>query len=74
MGAESRFKHVRGPCWTFESICMNCLLAVGICSSEEKLSARENQHVCAKRVDREIRTMIVSTYFSSCVDGSSMTS
>lgn len=51
MGAESQFKHVQGPVRTFESICMNCLLAVGICSSEEELTAKESQHSCGERVD-----------------------
>ena len=37
MGTQSQFKHVKGPDGTFESICMNCLLAVGICRSEEAL-------------------------------------
>jgi hypothetical protein len=46
MEAKSQFKRVKGPDATFESICMNCLLAVGIRSSEEELQTKENQHDC----------------------------
>jgi hypothetical protein len=52
MGENYRFKHVKGPARTFESICMNCLLAVGICSSEEGLRAKESQHACGERLDQ----------------------
>jgi hypothetical protein len=52
MDAESQFKHVKGPARTFESICMNCLLAVGICSSEEELRAKESRHACGERLDQ----------------------
>ncbi len=43
---ESKFKHVKGPGETLESICMECLLTAGICRSEEELAAREDQHEC----------------------------
>ena len=43
MKTQLQFKHVRGPGETFESICMFCLLAVGVCSSEEELTTRERQ-------------------------------
>jgi hypothetical protein len=46
MGAQSLFKHVKGLGGSFESICMSCLLAVGICHSEEDLAAKENSHRC----------------------------
>ncbi len=49
MGAESQFKHVKSPGGTFESICMTCLLTVGICRSEEDLVAEENEHACKGR-------------------------
>jgi hypothetical protein len=49
MGAESRFTHVKGPKRTFESICMACLLTVGICRSEQDLVAKENEHACKGR-------------------------
>jgi len=49
MSAEPHFEHVKGPDATFESICMNCLLAVGICSVESELAAREQLHVCTSR-------------------------
>jgi hypothetical protein len=46
MVAGSQFKHVRGPKGTFESICMTCLLAVGICGSEAELAISEKAHDC----------------------------
>jgi hypothetical protein len=46
MEARSPFKHVKGLGGSFECICMNCLLAVGICHSEEELVAKENGHRC----------------------------
>jgi hypothetical protein len=46
MGARSPFKHVKGLGGSFECICMNCLLAVGICHSEEELVAKEAGHRC----------------------------
>jgi hypothetical protein len=53
MFAKPRFKHVKGPAKTFESICMNCLLTVGICSSEEELAEKESRHACGERVDQQ---------------------
>ena len=41
-----QFKHVNGRDGKVESICMKCLLAVGICSSDEELTVRESRHVC----------------------------
>jgi hypothetical protein len=48
---DSKFKRVNGPRETFESICTDCLLTVGICRSEEDLAARERQHKCEGVVD-----------------------
>ncbi len=46
MEVRSQFKHVIGPKSTLESICLTCLLAVGVCSSEEELKTREWRHNC----------------------------
>lgn len=46
MVAGSQFKHMRGPKRTFESICMTCLLAVGIRDSEAELAIQEREHNC----------------------------
>jgi hypothetical protein len=46
MSSIHQFKHVNGRDGKVESICMKCLLAVGICSSDEELTARESAHVC----------------------------
>jgi hypothetical protein len=45
MSCSSQFKHVVGRNGT-ESICMKCLLAVGICSSQEELAVKERGHEC----------------------------
>ncbi|MGC2111190.1 MAG: sigma 54-interacting transcriptional regulator [Candidatus Korobacteraceae bacterium] len=42
---ESSFRAAR----PVESICMSCLLAVGIFSSEEELAAMESEHACQGR-------------------------
>jgi len=44
-----QFKRVDGREGKVESICMNCLLAVGICCSDEELLARESMHRCNGR-------------------------
>jgi hypothetical protein len=49
--AGSQFKRVRGPIKTIESICMKCLLAVGVRPSERELTDLENLHACNKRSD-----------------------
>ncbi len=46
MGDDPQFKHFRGPDGKFESICMTCLLAVGVCLPEEELVTRELEHDC----------------------------
>lgn len=46
MRALAKFKHVHGRNGKVESICMNCLLAVAICSSDEELLAKESAHQC----------------------------
>jgi hypothetical protein len=46
MSSSVQFKHVNGRDGKVESICMKCLLAVGICSSDEELATKERQHHC----------------------------
>lgn len=46
MSSNSQFKHVNGRSGKVESICMKCLLAIGICSSDEELATKERQHDC----------------------------
>jgi hypothetical protein len=53
MATQRRFKHVNGRNGKVESICMNCLLAVGIFSSDKELLAGESMHHC-NREAREI--------------------
>jgi hypothetical protein len=48
MSTESRFKRVKGPVKTMESICMDCLHAVGVCFSEAELAEMERQHRCGQ--------------------------
>ena len=52
MTAASQFKHINGRDGKVESICMNCLLAVGICSSDEELLAKESMHVCDTKASK----------------------
>lgn len=44
MRVVPQFKHVNGRNGKVESICMNCLLAVGICCSDKELEAKEGMH------------------------------
>ena len=53
MSSSPQFKHVNGRDGKVESICMNCLLAVGICSSDEELATKERAHHCISKA-REI--------------------
>ena len=46
MSSSPQFKRVNGRDGKIESICMECLLAVGISSSEEELAAKERAHHC----------------------------
>jgi hypothetical protein len=46
MSSSIQFKRVNGRSEKVESICMRCLLAVGISSSDEELAAKERQHEC----------------------------
>src|SRR5580700_1760760 len=56
-----RFKHVEGPHGTYESICMTCLLAVGVARSQTKLAAREIEHACKSAVDGTSLPTVLST-------------
>ena len=56
-----RFKHVEGPNGTYESICMTCLLAVGVARSQTKLAAREIEHACKSAVDGTSLPTVLST-------------
>ncbi len=49
MGSGFQFKHVNGRNGKVESICMYCLLAAGICRSDEELLTRESMHRCNGR-------------------------
>ena len=49
MSSSVQFKHVNGRDGKVESICMKCLLAAGICSSDEELATKERQHHCNER-------------------------
>jgi hypothetical protein len=56
MTDASQFRHSTGRNGKVESICMNCLLAVGICSSAEELLAKESGHACdcqASKIEQE---------------------
>jgi hypothetical protein len=46
MSSSPQFKHVCGRNGRTETICMKCLLAVGIFSSDEELAAKEREHDC----------------------------
>ena len=46
MSSSLQFKRVNGRGEKVESICMRCLLAIGISSSDEELTAKERQHEC----------------------------
>jgi hypothetical protein len=52
MSSSPQFKRVNGRDGKIESICMKCLLAVGICSSEEELAAKERAHKCKVQVEK----------------------
>ena len=54
------FKHVEGPNGTYESICMTCLLAVGVAHSQTKLAAREIEHDCKFAADGTFLPTVVS--------------
>ena len=56
-----RFKHVEGPNGTYESICMTCLLAVGVARSQTKLAAREIEHACKSAADGTSLPTVLST-------------
>ena len=72
MREASQFKHVHGRDGNVESICMNCLLAVGICRSDQELLARESMHRCKGRAreavrrdfqdDKRLKSMMVRTW------------
>jgi hypothetical protein len=49
MSSNSQFKHVSGRNGKLESICMKCLLAVGISSSDEELAMKESRHECNRK-------------------------
>jgi hypothetical protein len=46
MSSSPQFKRIVGRTGTTESICMKCLLAVGISSSDDELAMKEGQHAC----------------------------
>jgi hypothetical protein len=46
MSSNPEFKRVNGYSRKVESICMKCLLAIGISSSDEELNMKESQHQC----------------------------
>jgi hypothetical protein len=46
MSSSIQFKRVNGGSEKVESICMRCLLAIGISASDEELTAKERQHEC----------------------------
>jgi hypothetical protein len=69
MSMEFQFKHVEGPGGTFESICMQCLLTVGITSSKAELASTEKKHHC-KVTGRERNSFEVPVRKSG-TDGSS---
>jgi hypothetical protein len=58
MGTSSHFKHVNGGNGKVESICMKCLLAVGICSSDEELATKERQHDCKSKVGEMVPSVL----------------
>ena len=49
MSSSSQFKHVNGRNGKVESICMKCLLAVGICCSDEELRPRKAATVATRK-------------------------
>jgi hypothetical protein len=49
MREQSEFKRVNGPGKTLESICINCLITVDTCMSDEDLAEREIGHRCNDR-------------------------
>ncbi len=46
MSSSPQFKREISRSGMIESICMKCLLTVGICSSEEELALKERAHRC----------------------------
>jgi hypothetical protein len=72
MSSNAQFKHVNGRNGMVESICMKCLLAVGICSSDKELAAKESRHVCKGeaeelkpvevKLDTRPKSLIVSSW------------
>jgi hypothetical protein len=52
MSSSFQFKHVNGRNGKVESICMKCLLAAGICSSDKELAAKESRHVCGREAEQ----------------------
>jgi hypothetical protein len=52
MSSNAQFKHVNGSNGKGESICMQCLLAVGIYSSDEELALQESQHECRGEAEK----------------------
>ncbi len=49
MEASPHFKHVNGRNGKMESICMNCLLAVGIFVTDKELLSAESMHRCSDK-------------------------
>jgi hypothetical protein len=47
MREQPEFKRMNGPGKTLESICMNCLIAVDSCMSDEDLAERQIGQRCA---------------------------
>jgi hypothetical protein len=52
MASNAQFKHVSGSNGKVESICMKCLLAVGIYFSDEELALKESQHQCRGEAEK----------------------
>ena len=52
MSSSPQFKRVNGHSRKVESICMRCLLAIGISSSDEELAEKERQHECKSEHER----------------------
>jgi hypothetical protein len=54
MSSRPQFKHVSGSSGQIESICMKCLLAVGIESSEDAIAAKEGGHECPREDEKSL--------------------
>jgi hypothetical protein len=55
MSSSLQFKRVVGRTGKTESICMKCLLTVGIFSSDAELAMKEGQHDCKSETGKSER-------------------